>query len=89
VAYRIAAVERGPITSAVSTTGTLNAVITVIVGSQVSGQIKELLADFNSEVEAGQVVARIDPEVFDARVRQAEAELAVAKANVAIQRAGV
>ena len=89
VAYRLAAVERGPITSAVSTTGTLNAVITVIVGSQVSGQIKELLADFNSEVEAGQVVARIDPEVFDARVRQAEAELAVAKANVAIQRAGV
>ena len=88
VAYRTA-VERGPITSAVSTTGTLNAVITVIVGSQVSGQIKELLADFNSEVEAGQVVARIDPEVFDARVRQAEAELAVAKANVAIQRAGV
>jgi HlyD family secretion protein len=89
VAYRLAAVERGPITSAVSTTGTLNAVITVIVGSQVSGQIKELLADFNSEVAAGEVIARIDPEVFEARVRQAEAELAVARANVAIQRAGV
>jgi HlyD family secretion protein len=87
--YRLAAVERGPITSAVSTTGTLNAVITVLVGSQVSGQIKELLADFNSEVEAGQVIARIDPEVFEARMRQAEAELAVAKANVAIQHAGV
>ena len=87
--FRLAAVERGPITSAVSTTGTLNAVITVIVGSQVSGQVKELLADFNSEVQADQIIARIDPETFEARVRQSEAELAVAKANVDIQRAGI
>jgi HlyD family secretion protein len=87
--FRLAAVERGPITSAVSTTGTLNAVITVLVSSQVSGQIKELLADFNSEVQAAQIIARIDPETFEARMRQAEAELAVAKANVTIQRAGI
>ncbi len=87
--FRLAAVERGPITSAVSTTGTLNAVITVIVGSQVSGQVKELFADFNSEVQADQLIARIDPETFEARVRQSEAELAVAKANVEIQRAGI
>jgi HlyD family secretion protein len=87
--FRLAAVERGPITSAVSTTGTLNAVITVLVSSQVSGQIKELLADFNSEVQAAQIIARIDPETFEARVHQAEAELAVAKANVTIQRAGI
>ena len=89
LSYRTAAVERGPIISVVSTSGTLNAVITVQVGSQVSGQIKELLADFNSEVQAGQVIARIDPETFEAKVRQARAELDVARANVHIQRAGV
>ena len=87
--FRLAAVERGPIVSAVSTSGTLNAVITVQVGSQVSGQIKELLADFNSEVKAGLVIARIDPETFAAKVRQARAELDVARANVHIQRAGI
>jgi HlyD family secretion protein len=86
--FRLAEVERGPIVSAVSTTGTLNAVITVQVGSQVSGQVKELLADFNSEVKAGLVIARIDPEIFEAKVRQARAELDVARANVHIQRAG-
>ncbi len=87
--YRFASIERGPIVSSVATSGTLNAVITVQVGSQVSGQIRELLADFNSEVKAGEVIARIDPEIFQARVRQAEADLAVAKANVEIQRAGL
>lgn len=87
--YRLARVEQGPIISTVSSTGTLNPVITVQVGSQVSGQIKELYADFNSEVRKGQVIARIDPENFEARVRQAEAELAVAHANVVIQRAAV
>jgi len=89
VNFRTASVERGPIISAVSTSGTLNAVITVQVGSQVSGQIKELLADFNSEVMAGQVIARINPESFEAKVRQARAELDVARANVHIQRAGI
>lgn len=87
--FRLARVQRGPIVSTVSSTGTLNAVITVQVGSQVSGQIKDLSADFNSEVQKGQVIARIDPENFQARVRQADAELAVARANVAIQRAAV
>jgi HlyD family secretion protein len=87
--YRFAKVEKGPIVSLVSTAGTLNAVITVQVGSQVSGQIKELLADFNSEVHAGQVIARIDPQIFEAKVSQADAELAVAKANVIIQHANV
>jgi HlyD family secretion protein len=87
--FRSAPIERGPIMSTVSSTGTLNAVITVQVGSQVSGQIKELLADFNSEVREGQIIARIDPENFEARVRQAEAELAVSKSNVSTQRAAV
>jgi len=89
VTFRTASVERGPIISTVSTSGTLNAVITVQVGSQVSGRIQELLADFNSEVKAGAVIARIDPESFEAKVRQAHAELDVARANVNIQRAGV
>jgi len=89
VSFRTASVERGPVVSAVGTSGTLNAVITVQVGSQVSGQIKELLADFNSEVKAGQVIARIDPETFAAKVRQAQAELDVARANVQIHRAGI
>jgi HlyD family secretion protein len=87
--YRLARVEKGPIVSAVSSSGTLNAVITVQVGSQVSGQIKELFADYNSEVSRGQVIARIDPENFQARVLQAEAELDVARANVSIQKAAV
>ncbi len=87
--YRVAKVEKGPISSFVSTTGTLNAVITVQVGSQISGQIRELLADFNSEVHAGKVIARIDPRIFEAKVKQADAELAVAKANVVIQKANV
>lgn len=88
-AYRLARVERGPIISTVSSTGTLTPVTTVQVGSQVSGQIKELYADFNSEVRKDQIIARIDPVNFEARVRQAEAELSVARANVAIQRAAV
>ncbi|MFH1091619.1 MAG: efflux RND transporter periplasmic adaptor subunit [Pseudomonadota bacterium] len=87
--FQLAKVERGPIVSRVSSSGTLNAVITVQVGTQVSGQIKELPADFNSEVKKDQVIARIDPENFLARIRQAEAELAVSQANVLIQRASV
>ena len=87
--YRLAKIEKGFISTFVSSTGTLNAVITVQVGSQISGQVKELLADFNSEVRAGQVIARIAPQIFEAKVKQADAELAVAKANVVIQRANV
>jgi len=87
--FRLAKVEQGSIVSTVSSSGTLNPVINVIVGSQVSGQIKEILVDFNSEVREGQIIARIDPESFEARVRQAEAELAVAKSDVVVQRAAV
>jgi len=89
ISYRLAPVERGGLISTVSATGTLNAVVTVQVGSQVSGQIKELMADFNSEVRQDQVIALIDPENFEARVRQAEAELLVSQTNVAIQKAAV
>lgn len=87
--YRLARVERGPLTATVSATGTLNAVITVQVGSQISGQIKELYADFNSQVKKGQIIARIDPESFDAKVNQAKAEVEAARATVLNQQAQV
>src|SRR5258705_6909096 len=88
-AFRTAAVSRGPLTAAVSATGSLNAVITVQVGSQVSGQIKELLADYNTVVKRGQLIARIDPEIFDAKVNQSKAEVDAAKASVLNQAAQV
>jgi HlyD family secretion protein len=77
--FRLAKVERGSVTSVVSASGTLNAVTTVLVGSQISGQIKELLVDFNSAVKKGQLLARIDPETYEIRVRQAEADLEAAR----------
>src|SRR3989475_9446614 len=80
--YRLARVERGPLTAAVSATGNLNAVITVQVGSQVSGQIKELFVDFNSPVKKGQVIARIDPQIFETQVDQARGDLEHATAAV-------
>ena len=88
-AYRLAKVERGPITAAVAATGTLNPVVSVLVGSQVSGQIKELFVDFNSPVKKDQVIARIDPESFELRVRQATADLEATKATVLTQMASV
>src|SRR6201993_4276730 len=78
--YQIATVTRGAITQAVTATGTLNPVVNVQVGSQVSGNIQKLFADFNSQVKAGQVVAQIDPALFQAAVTQAEGDLASAQA---------
>ena len=88
-AYRVARMERGLLTSTVSATGALNAVITVQVGSQISGQIKQLLADFNSKVRRGDVIARIDPETFEAEVTQAQADVESADASVQNQQAQV
>jgi HlyD family secretion protein len=87
--YRLARVERGPLTAAVSATGNLNAVTTVQVGSQVSGQIAELRADFNSVVKKNQVIARIDPAIFEAKVNQAKADVDSAQATVINQQAQV
>src|SRR6266403_3182069 len=78
--YQTAVVTRGPITQLVTATGTLNPVTNVQVGSQVSGNIQKLFADFNSEVKAGQTVAQIDPALFQAAVTQAEGDLATAQA---------
>ena len=78
--YQTATVGRGAITQLVTATGTLNPVTNVQVGSQVSGNIQKLFADFNSEVKAGQTVAQIDPMLFQAAVTQAEGDLASAQA---------
>jgi HlyD family secretion protein len=87
--YRTARVERGPLTASVSATGNLNAVVMVLVGSQVSGTIKELSADFNTVVRRGQVIARIDPALFEAQVSQARADVKAARSTVLNQEAQV
>lgn len=79
--YRTAPVERGNLTASVSATGTVNAVVSVLVGSQVSGTIYSLHADFNSVVKKGQVIARLDPALFETQVAQARANLLNAEAE--------
>src|SRR5713226_1099963 len=84
-----AKVERGEIDDVVEATGTINAVITVQVGSQVSGTIAKLNADFNSRVHKGDVVALIDPALFKGALLQATADLKNAKANLEAARANL
>jgi HlyD family secretion protein len=84
--YQTATITRGPVTQAVTATGTLNPVVNVQVGSQVSGNIAKLFVDYNSQVKAGQVVAQIDPVLFQATVTQAEGD--VANAHVLSSRSG-
>jgi HlyD family secretion protein len=84
-----AKVERGEIDDVVEATGTINAVITVQVGSQVSGSIAKLNADFNSRVHKGDVVALIDPALFKGALLQAAADLENAKANLVAARANL
>ena len=74
--YRTVKVEKGDISDTVSATGNINAVTTVQVGSQVSGTIQQILADFNSRVRKGQVIAKIDPRIFEASVVQARGSVA-------------
>jgi HlyD family secretion protein len=88
VRYRTAKVERGPITSVVVASGTLNAVTTVQVGSQISGQVKDIYADFNTPVKKDQVIARIDPQSFELRVNQARADVDAADSAVMVARSG-
>lgn len=87
--YTTQKVSRGNIRATVTATGTLNAVTTVLVGTQVSGTIKNLYADYNSYVKKGQLLAQIDPATFEAQVQQAKANLAVAEANVEKAKAAV
>jgi HlyD family secretion protein len=86
-AFRTAPVERGEILSTISATGTLNAVVTVQVGTQVSGTVSQLLVDFNSPVTKGMLIARIDPASFETKVNQARADLESARASVLNQQA--
>lgn len=81
--YRFAAVERADIESSVSATGTLGAVITVQVGTQVSGQVSAIYVDFNDRVRRGQLIARIDPALQEQAVRDAQAGLERSQAEVA------
>lgn len=82
--YYTSAVQKGDISDVVEATGTINAVTTVQVGSQVSGTINQLSVDFNSRVKKGQVIARIDPALFQGSLLQAKADLENAKANLAV-----
>lgn len=87
--YFTSAVEKGDIRQVVEATGTINAVTTVQVGSQVSGTIWKLFADFNSHVKKGQLIAQIEPSLFQGAVLQARADLENAKANLAVAKANL
>ena len=89
VQYRVARLERGPLQATVSASGAVSPVTQVTVGTQVSGQIKDLYVDFNSEVKAGQLIAVIDPETFEYRLRSAQADVDAARAAVLTARANV
>ena len=82
ITYKTTTVTRGDITQAVTATGTLNPVLNVQVGSQISGNIEKLFADYNSQVKAGQVVAQIEPSIYKAVVMQSEGDLASANAEL-------
>jgi HlyD family secretion protein len=82
VQWDTAAVDRGRIVARVTATGTLSALVTVQVGSQVSGRIQQLFADFNSPVKKGQRIAKIDPQLFQAALEQTRANFAAAQGNL-------
>jgi HlyD family secretion protein len=87
VHYETAKVTRGNITARVTATGTLSALVTVQVGSQVSGRISQINVDFNSPVKKGQVVARIDPQLFAAAMENAKANVAAAEGQLSQSKA--
>jgi HlyD family secretion protein len=82
VEYRSAPITRGDLQAVVAATGAVNPVALVTVGTQVSGQIRDVLVDFNDEVQAGQLLAQIDPQTFDFRLRAAQADVEAAQAAV-------
>jgi HlyD family secretion protein len=87
--FQTATIDRGTVRASISATGNCNAVVTVQVGSQVSGNIKALYADFNTKVKKGQLVAEIDPQAFQARVDQAKASLDSARSAIVSAQAQV
>ncbi|MEE4217475.1 MAG: efflux RND transporter periplasmic adaptor subunit [Xanthomonadales bacterium] len=82
-------IDRGNITRSVATSGAVRPLITVEVGSQLSGQVAQIYADFNTPVAKDQVIALIDTKTFETRVLQSRADLQVAESNVIVQRAGI
>ena len=82
VQFKTATVEKHRIVGKVTATGTLSSLVTVLVGTQVSGRVQRLYADFNSKVTKGELVAKIDPQLFEAAVAQAQANFAQAKASI-------
>ena len=87
--YVTAPIERGIIATHVKATGIVDPVVTVDVNSQLSGRVAAVLVNFNDEVHKDQVIARLDPQVYDARVSEARAVLKVAKASALLQKASL
>ena len=87
--YRTEAVQRGDIRVAISSTGTLSAISTVTVGSQVSGQITDVMVDFNDHVKKGEVLATIDASTYQAQIEQGSAQIASAQASLRQAQAGL
>ncbi|NQV56651.1 MAG: efflux RND transporter periplasmic adaptor subunit [Rhodospirillales bacterium] len=87
--YNTAALDRGTVESSVSATGSVQALVTVDISSQLSGQVSEVAADYNSLVHTGDLLARIDAKIFAAKVAQAEADLAVARAAIVARHANL
>ena len=85
--FRVAAADTGNITQTVTATGTINPVALINIGSQVSGTVAELKADFNDHVQKGQVLLKLDPTIFNAQIRQADAQLASARASLKLAQA--
>lgn len=85
--YRLATVDVGTVTQAISTAGAVKPLAAILVGSQASGQIKELLADFNSRVRRGEVIARLNADSVEARLAASQVEVEVAEASVSVRRA--
>ena len=85
--FQVVTVARDDLTQVVTATGTLNPVVNVTVGSQVSGRISKLNVDFNSGVISNEIIAEIDPSTYEAAVEQSDADLANAKANLELQQA--
>lgn len=82
-AWRTVPVERGDIRVVISATGTLSATSTVVIGSQISGQVIDVMVDFNDQVSQGQVLATIDPSTYQAQIEQGNAQIASARASLA------
>ncbi|MEB0140170.1 MULTISPECIES: efflux RND transporter periplasmic adaptor subunit [unclassified Undibacterium] len=85
--FRLAPVERGDITQMVTASGTINPLALINIGSQVSGTVTELRADFNDQVKKGAVLLKLDPTIFNAQVHQAQAQLASARASLQLAQA--